>query len=253
MPEFFDKAKWLAAITQPDWYIALYPELKKMRALWEAEPGAARTAPMKEAVRSFFESALSDGTLALASTGPNLDVERQPIDTIVIHHTSAEPGYRLSRLNAVQMLNVYVPYFNNPSISIPGESRFKGAPLWSNHASGGRPVFYLYHWLLRMDGSLERLLNDDELGWHAANWDINCRSVAICLDNDYDRQDPSPELLQTLADFISELYPHVSAARIFGHVEVSRHVTSCPGTNFVDGWKSQLLSMIRDNQAVAGE
>jgi N-acetyl-anhydromuramyl-L-alanine amidase AmpD len=109
---------------------------------------------------------------------------------------------------------------------------------------GIRPVFYVYHWLMRMDGSFERLPQDDELGWHAANWDINCRSVGICLDNDYDRRNPSPDVLSKLAEFIHQNYPQVAKKRIFGHREVSEHETTCPGAHFIDGWKLQLLESV---------
>lgn len=241
MARFFDEAKWSELIRKPDWYIALYPELETLRKRWETEPDAARADAVKEEVRNFFETHLQDGTLSLADSGPNLDARRRPIDTIVIHHTSSRPGYRLPRLNAVQMLNVYVPYFNDPTDET--ERDLKGQPLWSNHVRSSRPVFYLYHWLMRMDGSFERLLEDGELGWHAANWDINCRSVAICLDNDYEHQDPGQELLAGLAKFIARQYPSVPAGRIFGHKEVSRHKTICPGTNFTDGWKSELVRL----------
>src|SRR5437868_2525043 len=110
MATFFDEGAWRAAIAEPDWYIRLYPELKALRQQWEAAPGDERTKTMKRAVRSFFEQALQSGTIALGHQGPDLDVERLPVDTIVIHHTSAEPGYRLSAMNATQLLNVYVPY-----------------------------------------------------------------------------------------------------------------------------------------------
>lgn len=244
MAQFFDEDKWRAAIARPDWYIELRPELLKLRQRWESSDDLRGTT-IKNEVRDFFEQALLDKTLAFATNGPNLDAERKPIDTIVIHHTSAEPGYRLSYMNAVQLLNVYTPYFADPSTSIPGESRLKGQLLWSNHVRSGRPVFYLYHWLMRMDGTFERLLRDEELGWHAANWDINCRSIAICLDNDYDKRDPLPEVLQKLASFIAKHYAQVSTERIFGHREVSQHPTSCPGKNFVGGWKRDLLGLIQ--------
>lgn len=241
MAESFDKTAWRTAIAKSDWYIKLYPELKSLRKQWEVDPENEHSKASKREARAFFEDALASNEVALADHGPNLDAERKPIDTIIVHHTSSKPGYRLSYMNAVQLLNIYVPYFNNPSESIPGEANLKGSSLWSNHVRTGRPVFYAYHWLMRMDGSFERLLNDDELGWHAANWDINCRSIAICLDNDYNQRDPTLEILQKLAEFIREHYPKISSERIFGHSEVSHHPTTCPGKNFVNDWKQELL------------
>lgn len=245
MPEYFDEATWRQATTRSDWYIELYPELQRLRSAWENASNPAAD-DMKRAVRGFFEAALLDGLLALGSSGPNLDVERQSVDTIVIHHTSAAPGYRLPYMNATQMLNVYVPYFNNPT---DDEKELRGQPLWSNHVRGGRPVFFLYHWLMRMDGSTEHLLNDNELGWHAANWDINRRSVAICLDNDYEKSDPDPKVLQSLAQFIVSQYPQVPPERMFGHGEVSQRPTVCPGTNFESAWKGKLLRLVEQARA----
>jgi hypothetical protein len=228
MARFFDGDKWAELIKRPDWYVKIYPELESLKKRWETEPDKRKADAMKHEVRSFFETGLENGKVSLAGSGPDLDRERQPIDTAIIHHTSAEPGYRLSYMNAVQLLNIYVPQFMKEG---------GNKPLWSNHVRSGRPVFYAYHWLMRMDGNFERLLKDEELGWHAANWDINCRSIAICLDNDYEDKDPKPEILHQLADFISKNYPHVAVGRISGHKEVSRHKTTCPGGNFTNGFK----------------
>lgn len=241
--KYFDEDSWRRATRRPDWYIKLFPEMQDLRERWEDEDNPDAD-DIKQAVRGFFEAALGNGTLALGTSGPNLDAERRPIDTIVIHHTSSSPGYRLPYMNAVQLLNVYVPNFND-STTTEDRKSLKGLPLWSNHVRNGRPVFYLYHWLMRMDGSFERLLNDDELGWHAANWDINCRSVAICLDNNYEASDPRPETLSALARFISENYPAVKTERVFGHSEVSLKGTNCPGNNFINGWKNNLLGLLR--------
>lgn len=246
MAAFFDEAKWRDAVRRPDWYIQLYPEIKELQQRWETEADKSIARAMKNEVREFFEAALLAGTIKLAGSGQNLDAERQPIDEIIIHHTSAEPGYTLPRMNAVQMLSVYVPYFNNPTNE--SEKSLRGAPLWSNHARDGQPVFYLYHWLMRMDGGFERLLEDHELGWHAANWDVNRRSVAICLDNNYEDQNPAPDLLQKLADFIAKEYPQIKADNVKGHSEVSRKGTVCPGKNFVSEWKHQLTWLVGEAQ-----
>lgn len=248
MAEFFDENRWREVIKKPDWYVRLYPELQELRRRWEAETDPGKAAAIKKHVRGFFEAALQEGTIALAADGPDLDAQRKPVDTVIVHHTSSEPGYRLSYMNAVHMLNIYVPYFMNPTDET--ERQLRHAPLWSNHVrAGGRPVFYAYHWLMRMDGTFERLLEDDELGWHAANWDVNCRSIAICLDNDYEKKDPDEKILRALADFIREQYPDVDASRrIFGHSEVSGQLTICPGGNFVDGWKQDLHRYVNQSQ-----
>ena len=194
-----------------------------------------------KSVRQFVADKLAQGQVALATKGPDLDEQREPLDTVVIHHTSAAPGYDLNYLNAVHLLNIYTPYFCNPTDE--REKDLKGQPIWSGHFWRERQVFWGYHWLMRMDGSFEHLLSDHQIGWHSGNWEINKRSVGICLDNDYNHQDPDAETLAKLGQFISSHYRGVKPERVFGHCEIKAG-TTCPGTNFVTGWKPRLLGLI---------
>lgn len=242
MAQYFDEAKWREFAKSPNWYLLLKDE-------YDAVAQRVKHAPFDEAdiikneIRSFFEALIRENGLELGREGGNLDEQRKPIDTIVLHHTSSKPGYTLARMNAVHLLNLYVPYYQNPSL--PEEQNLKGAPIWSNHFDGqGEQVFYAYHWLVRMDGTAERLLDDSAIGWHAGNWDINTRSVAICLDNDYESSQPSPEVLEAVTKIVRTHYPNVSVERIFGHAEVAQHTTICPGNSFVGGWKKMFLGLI---------
>jgi hypothetical protein len=230
----FDKKRWQKIVQRPDWYleyINLANEAKKILGEETAE-----FKELNKEVRHFFEDELKRGSVAIATSGPDWDEERQPIDTVVIHHTSAKPGYRLSYMNGVQLLNIYADHYAKPT----DDKQIKGEPIWSGHFNDNQQVFYAYHWLMRMDGGFERLLDDDQIGWHAGNWDINKRSIGICLDNDYENHDPSDEILHKLSDFINEKYPDT---KIIGHRE-ARTGTICPGTNFPDGWKKNLLSYL---------
>jgi hypothetical protein len=235
----FDPLYWGGVIQDPDWYLEFVPYMHEALKKMKDDPQEA--SKFIKSVRYFFEQALEGNNLALASEGPNLDKERKPIDTIVIHHTSANPGYKLSYMNAVQLLNIYAPYYANPTIR--EERKIKGTHIWSGHFLNGKPSFIGYHWLMRMDGTFERLLKDEELGWHAGNWEINKRSVGICLDNDYDQKDPNSEILQKLADHIKEHYGFVRKSQIIGHCE-AREGTSCPGSGFKQEWKSKLLDIV---------
>jgi hypothetical protein len=231
----FDEAYWSKLIQKPEWffeYAKLATEAK--RKLGEQTPAGKN---FSKQVRHFFEKSLMAQKVALGSTGPDWERERLPIDTIVIHHTSAEPGYKLPYMNATQLLNVYAPHFANLG---KGEEYLRGQPIWSNHFHKGQQVFYLYHWLMRMDGSFERLLEDEQIGWHASNWDINKRSIGICLDNDYEKQDPTDKILKKLAKHIKHNYHDAQSLNIIGHGETSPG-TICPGTNFLKVWKPKLL------------
>lgn len=190
-----------------------------------------------------FEQLLAEGVVKLGDTGPNWDEERAPIDQIIIHHTSGKPGVRLSLLDAMHLLRLYVPVYQNPSADVADQ--LKGKPIYSGHFDqDGQQVFRAYHWLVRQDGAAERLLDDDNIGWHAGNWNVNCQSVAICIDDDLTEDSPTPDALESVAQIIEDHYSQlaISPDTIRGHNEVVN--TACPGPTFKDGWKNQLLERL---------
>lgn len=230
----FEETYWLSRIKRPDWYIELLDYLKNAEQTLGSETD--QFIKLRRNIRQFFAEQLDAGKVALGDNGPDFDIQRLPVDKIVIHHTSSPPGYKLDYLNSVHLLNIYAPNFAYPS---ENEKDLKGKPLWSGHFREGKQVFWGYHWLMRMDGMFERLLEDNQIGWHAGNWGINRRSVAICLDNDYEKQDPTDDMLNKLAIHIKKHYPDIKAPNIIGHCE-ARKGTLCPGTNFIVKWKLKL-------------
>jgi hypothetical protein len=98
----FDSLYWGEVIQKPDWYLELVPYMKKVQQAIKDDREQAEK--FTKTIRHFFEQGLENNLVALADKGPNLDAERQPVDTIVIHHTSAKPGYKISYMNAVQLL-----------------------------------------------------------------------------------------------------------------------------------------------------
>jgi hypothetical protein len=207
------------------------------------EPVALQDAA-KARLYDFFELHLETGDVAL---GParDTDQERKKIDTVVIHHTSNPPGLRPNRLSAIELIRLYGPYFAKPPHA-EGQL-LKGEGIYSGHVRDGRQVFWPYHWIVRHDGHAERLLYDSEVGWHAGDWDINCRSVAIVLDGDYELARPSVIELKGLAKIVRLHYPQVPLVRLVGHREINS-TTSCPSKLFLDGaaakgWKADLLDL----------
>jgi N-acetyl-anhydromuramyl-L-alanine amidase AmpD len=132
----------------------------------------------------------------------------------------------------------------------------EGRPIFSGHERDDKQVFWPYHWLIRNDGHAERLLSDSEIGWHAGNWDINCRSIAIALDNAYEKGRPSDLVLWAVAALIVNRYEQVPITRVLGHREVNER-TTCPSELFLSGpagkgWKNDLnrtLAQYRDDPA----
>jgi hypothetical protein len=239
------KWRWGKLLGNSDWYLTILPEIseiqKKLEEGSETEKDA-RTAELYD----FFELHLKRGDIALAKEFPNTDTERKAIDTAIIHHTRNHSGMSKERLSGIELIRLYAPYFYNPKYS--EDQYIKGAPIYSGHTRDGQQVFWPYHWFVRKDGSVERLLEDDEIGWQAGNWEINCRSIAICFDGDYEHTKPSDVELSAVANLIKEKYSNVSKERIFGHREINPK-TTCPSELFLSsgdrrGWKENLLDFI---------
>lgn len=232
-----DFDKWDSVIKKPDWYFELVPEFQKLIALHDEDRQTYES--LKEEIYSFFEHALIADDISLGQGGENWDKERKSIDTVVIHHTSNLPGLSETRLSAIELVRLYAPFYFSP---YPEENlKIKGKPIWSNHLRNGKQVFWPYHWSVKEDGSCERLLLDEEIGWHAGNWDVNCRSVGLCFDGDFEVTRPSDLMLQAAAKLINENYP---GANVIGHSEVNTK-TTCPSTLFLNGWKKDLLALIK--------
>ena len=242
--DVFNAEEWQKKISDPQWYMAVPGLLKQMYALHDTDRVAYENT--KEQIYSFFEQALKDGTIALSTTGKNFDAERKPIDTVVIHHTSIEAGITKDRISAIDLVRLYAPQYADPS-SV-ADKDIRGDAVYSGHFRDGKQVFWPYHWIIRAGGVCERLLNDEEIGWQAGNWDVNCRSVGIVFDNDYEHSIPADEELRTLAKLIREKYPQVKRENIIGHCEVNKK-TCCPSHLFLSkdgkvGWKEKLINMI---------
>ena len=90
MARYFDENQWQEAVKHPDWYLRLHDELRRVRKL--AEENTDEADAIKSEVRGYFEELLVAGSLPLGGPDPHLDSERKPIDTVVVHHTSSQPG-----------------------------------------------------------------------------------------------------------------------------------------------------------------
>jgi N-acetylmuramoyl-L-alanine amidase len=233
---YVDLARWRQEIAQPDWYLRLRPE-------YEAQLERARSSPrplaraIADEVYGFFETALADGTLAVGDDGPDWDAERQPIDTAVIHHTNLPAGITRERIEAIHLTRIYARYYADPA---PQDAEIRGTAIYSGHVRD-RQVFYGYHWLVRKDGTAERLLEDGDTGWHAGDWGVNCRSVGICLDGSFAATPPSEEARAAVARLLTGAYPGVGS-NVLGHFEVNR-TTTCPGATF-PVWRRELVEVL---------
>jgi hypothetical protein len=235
VPEF-QAAYWQSRFRLPDWYNQLEDELTSF--VFSVVHDDPRLKAWRHEVYSLVGEMLARGEIPLASAGPDLDAERvSPPDTIVLHHTEEDPHISLAKLNAIGFLRQYgFQYLEN---NVLGRA-VRGEPVWSGHFRQGQMVFFAYHWLIRPDGTCERLLEDHALGWHAGNWEINRRSIGIALSGNYEHATPPGAQLAATARLIRTYYPFIAPARIFGHCEIRPELT-CPGDRFLREWKTPLL------------
>ncbi len=240
----FNPEDWKEKIKYPHWYTevpGVFKELVQLHAENRAEYER-----VKEQIYDFFEDQLRKGAVALGQTGKNLDAERKPIDTVVIHHTSMKPGLTKERLSGIDLVRLYAPQYAGKGPTYTAHKEIKDRPVYSGHFRDGVQVFWPYHWIVRTGGICERLLEDSEIGWHAGNWDVNCRSIAIVFDNDYENSEPSDVELAAVASLIKDTYPQVLKENIKGHCEINTK-TTCPSKNFLSvdnkhpGWREKLV------------
>jgi hypothetical protein len=235
----FERAHWESEFRWPDWYCRLERELRAYIFPVVHDDPALKV--WRHQVYSLAGEMLERGEIPLAQSGPDLDTERRPLDTIVLHHTEEEPDISLAKLNAIGLLRQYgLHYLEN---NVMGRA-VRGEPIWSSHFRRGRMVFFAYHWLVRQNGTCERLLEDRAIGWHAGNWKVNTRSIGIALSGNYEHAAPPAEQIEAVARLISTHYPSIAPKRVRGHCEIRPGLT-CPGDRFLHGWKEQVLQHLR--------
>jgi hypothetical protein len=234
----FQRDYWESRLQWPDWYVRLEDELEQL--FFPVVHNSPRLKAFRRKVYDLVAELLQNNRLPLAQNGQNLDLERKAVDTIVIHHTEEDPTLPPGTLSAIGLVRQYAfQYLADNVLGTP----VRGKPIWSGHFRAGEMVFFAYHWLIRTDGRVERLLEDAYIGWHAGNWDINTRSVALAFAGNYEEDIPPAAQIAAAAQVIKEHYSHVAQARLLGHREVTRGI-SCPGSHFLGKWKDMLLQRV---------
>ncbi len=231
---------WRDQLQHPDWYIRLEDYLRK-----DIFPVVHDNPALSLQRNRFYDvvtQMLIDRQIPLATSGPNLDSERQPIDTVVIHHTEENPDISLGKLSAIGFIRQYAQRYLDDDIY--GHKGLKGQPIWSGHFRNGEMVFFAYHWLVRPDGTTDRLLDDQYVGRHAL--DLNPKSIGISLSGNYEHSTPPEEQVIATGKIIKESYPFIKPTRIFGHLEVMQQRT-CPGNQFIRGWKGTILEAVKNS------
>ena len=89
------RAYWESRLCSPDWYNRLASELNQL--FFPVVHDNPQLKAFRNRIYELVEEMLESKAIPLAESGPDLDQERRPVDTIVIHHTEEAPDMRLGR------------------------------------------------------------------------------------------------------------------------------------------------------------
>lgn len=239
--DFVDKEAWLKTLQKPLWYREIVPQFKTLAEKTQLLSDGEKHRLTQE-MYEFFEELFVADKIFFGKEEGVWDSERKVIDKIIIHHTGEVPGMTLDRLSAIEIIRLYAPFYFSPHTDDGDLAKDK--PISSGHIRNGKQVFWPYNWIIRNDGTPERLLEDHEVGWQAGKWEINCRSVAIVFDDDLENKVPTEIQLAGAVKVIRENYSNILRENITGHMEVNEK-TKCPSNLFLgeNGWKKKLLEI----------
>lgn len=161
----------------------------------------------------------------------DFDSEREPINTLVIHHTEGRPQVDLDELNTLGFLLQYAQEFLKGGLIL--DQPITDKAVGSGHYRDGRQVFYPYHWIIKPSGEAVRLLDDKNIGWHAGNWEVNKRSIGVALAGNFDNTPPPENQIEGLTKLIRDEYAFINPQKILGHYEINSRKT-CPGITFAN-------------------
>lgn len=169
------------------------------------------------------------------------DLRRARPDMVIIHHTAMPSETPLEIINALHFLRLYVPPFRDTfkkgDLYQPISSgHFTDMPLWKGQDTT-QPIFIAYHWGVKQDGTPVRLLKDEYTGFHAGDYQTNCRSIGIVILDDLQETSPSEAALREVAALTKQYKPsyvigHGSVMLKTKEGEITPLETECPGALF---------------------
>jgi hypothetical protein len=235
--KYFNPSLYEEIFAKPSWYLQIAAEFEELIANYNKLTTEEERDLIKEKRTEFIfllsEYLEQDKVFINRNCEGYFDDERKEIDTIVIHHSSRPAEIPIEFMNALHLLNLYLPKFLNQT------KHYFGKALYSGHSHNDKPTFIAYHYMIWPDGHFEQTLEDKYIGWHCGNWDYNCRSIAITFHDDLEEKEPTEQAINTAKELIQKYNPK----EILGHREILS-TTVCPGNKFLgeNGWKRKLIN-----------
>lgn len=152
---------------------------------------------------------IKDIVTKLPSTGSNGYRSLRSIRGLVVHHDGVNTGV------------VYKPVDR-----YIGQARYHIRKGWNRLA---------YHLRIACDGTIFLTNRFEEITWHAGHFQTNLTHIAVCLDGDLSKMEPSDPQKMALKELIVYLthdrpdMPHLVMGTVNTHREVRPIPTTCPG------------------------
>lgn len=177
------------------------------------------------------------------------DAERQPFDTVVVHHSATAKQATSGEIERIQISRLYESRYKSDN----NDPYIKGLPTSSGHVVNEKETFIGYHHLVYQNGQITTELSPlikidgvsyiDHVAWHAGDWGVNCRSLAICLVGDFSDEEPSEAQLRALAGLIVYYKMINTDLKVTAHSD--HKATECPGKTW-PLWSPKVFKMLAE-------
>lgn len=154
-----------------------------------------------------------DITSKLPFAKSNGTMKKDAIELLVVHHEG-----------------VKTPFFYDTVKRIQLDAAYHVSKGWG-HIS--------YHYMIDNVGDIYKCVPETEVCYHAGDLTINKKSIAICVQGNYDVQVPNLLQKRALTEFCDYIFnrrpdlPKLVRNGLKTHQEVRLNGTACPGKNLI--------------------
>ena len=103
-----------------------------------------------------------------------------------------------------------------------------------------------YHFYIRKDGTIYRGRPEEYVGAHCENY--NSVSLGICLEGNFEIEQPTNEQLKSLSELLQHLKQKYGNVQVVGHRNLN--ATACPGKNLYSKLGSVIANSITKDEYV---
>ena len=108
-----------------------------------------------------------------------------------------------------------------------------------------------YHWIIYSDGEIRQYRKENEEGAHTKEQGMNFKSIGICMEGNFDAEDPNKEQAESLEKLILALCKthNIPLTNIYPHRKFATY-KSCYGSRLSDDWIKNLFLIKKGEQGM---